>query len=124
MNVRLAVGAVHTDIGANPVTAPSRRAGKASAHTATIGDVDWLEVCAGLWIGRRGSEFAGMIESTPDGYTATSDRNICLGMYSTLAEAGSHFADWATDDGVAAPLGIGHRTREQSVLQVPITPVD
>jgi hypothetical protein len=47
-------------------------------------------VQAGLWVGRRGGEFAGMIEQQwGKGYMVTTRLGKCLGTFKTMEEAQS-----------------------------------
>ncbi len=50
----------------------------------------WQAVQAGLWVGRRGGEFAGMIEQQwGKGYMVTTRLGKCLGTFKTMEEAQS-----------------------------------
>jgi hypothetical protein len=60
------------------------RAGAATEPTRTT----WQAVQAGLWVGRRGGEFAGMIEQQwGKGYLVTTRLGKCLGTFKTMEEA-------------------------------------
>ena len=48
----------------------------------------WQAVQAGLWVGRRGGEFAGMIEQQwGKGFLVTTRLGKCLGTFKTMEEA-------------------------------------
>jgi hypothetical protein len=48
----------------------------------------WQAVQAGLWVGRRGGEFAGMIEQQwGKGYLVTTRLGKVLGTFATMEEA-------------------------------------
>ena len=60
-----------------------------STPTASI---SWTAVQSGVWIGKSGGEFAGMIEARwGDGFTATTRLAKDLGMFPTLEEAKAAF---------------------------------
>ena len=60
------------------------RAGAATEPSRTT----WQAVQAGLWVGRRGGEFAGMIEQQwGKGYLVTTRLGKCLGTFKTMEEA-------------------------------------
>ena len=62
------------------------RAGAATEPNRTV----WQAVQAGLWVGRRGGEFAGMIEQQwGKGYLVTTRLGKCLGTFKTMEEAQS-----------------------------------
>lgn len=68
---------------AQPTNTPdSTRAGAA---------IQWTVVQAGLWVGKIGGEFAGMIESRGTGYAAIRFAKQ-LGVFATLGEAKASFA--------------------------------
>lgn len=50
-------------------------------------DVLWVEVEAGLWVGRVEGEFTGMIELTNGGFAATDGRGVTCGVHASLAKA-------------------------------------
>jgi hypothetical protein len=48
----------------------------------------WHGVQAGLWVGQRNGEYAGMIERhRGEGYAATSRLGESVGLFSTMEEA-------------------------------------
>jgi hypothetical protein len=48
----------------------------------------WRSVQSGIWVGRRGGAFAGMIEQRwGDGYLATTRLGKALGTFATMQEA-------------------------------------
>lgn len=54
--------------------------------------IHWTVVVAGLWVGKNGGEFAGMIEAqTGGGFSATTHLAQHLGVFSTLDEAKASF---------------------------------
>lgn len=53
--------------------------------------IQWTVVQAGLWVGKIGGEFAGMIERDDSGFAATRFAQR-LGVFATLGEAKSAFA--------------------------------
>jgi hypothetical protein len=56
--------------------------------------IRWKVVQAGLWIGHRDGEFAGMIESTVDGgYAAMTSLGQQLGTFSSVDAAKQSFTD-------------------------------
>jgi hypothetical protein len=60
------------------------RAGAATEPSRTT----WQAVQAGLWVGRRGGEFAGMIEQQwGKGYLVTTRLGKSLGTFKTMEEA-------------------------------------
>ena len=60
------------------------RAGAATEPNRTT----WQAVQAGLWVGRRGGEFAGMIEQQwGKGYLVTTRLGKSLGTFKTMEEA-------------------------------------
>lgn len=68
------------------MTRPER--GQASAQTSA--PVQWTFVQAGLWVGKAGGEFAGMIERRSEGFAAIRFAKQ-LGVFSSLAEAKASF---------------------------------
>ncbi len=69
------------------MTRPQR--GQASTQIST--PVLWTCVQAGLWVGKAGGEFAGMIERRAEGFAAIRFAKQ-LGVFSSLAEAKASFA--------------------------------
>ncbi|MGX5681012.1 hypothetical protein [Schumannella luteola] len=53
--------------------------------------IQWTVVQAGLWVGKVGGEFAGMIESRGAGFAAIRFAKE-LGVFPTLGEAKAAFA--------------------------------
>lgn len=53
--------------------------------------IEWTVVQPGLWVGKIGGEFAGMIETQESGYAAIRFAKQ-LGVFPTLAEAKKAFA--------------------------------
>ena len=55
--------------------------------------IQWKVVQTGLWVGKRGREFAGMIESTlGGGFAAMTSLGQQLGTFSTVDAAKQSFA--------------------------------
>ena len=51
-------------------------------------ETTWRSVQAGIWVGRRGGAFAGMIEQRwGEGYLATTRLGKSLGTFGTIQEA-------------------------------------
>jgi hypothetical protein len=50
--------------------------------------ISWTRVQAGLWVGNRDGDFAGMIESLPaGGFAATTRLALEVGIFTTIDEA-------------------------------------
>ncbi|MEP6480258.1 MAG: hypothetical protein ABJB03_12745 [Rhodoglobus sp.] len=66
-----------------------------SARPTTPGaptPIAWSAVQAGVWVGKRNGEFAGMIEASAGSrYVATTGLARPLGEFASLAEAKSSF---------------------------------
>ncbi len=62
-----------------------------SSARQSAGPIQWMSVQNGLWVGKIGGEFAGMIETRDDGFAAIrlSDQ---LGVFPTLGEAKAAFS--------------------------------
>jgi hypothetical protein len=61
---------------------------RASVSTTAASAISWTRVQAGLWVGKRNGDFAGMIESLPSGgFEATSRLALEVGIFATIAEA-------------------------------------
>ena len=57
------------------------------------GPIQWKVIQRGLWIGKRGGEFAGMIESVRDGgFAAMTCLGEQLGTFTTVDAAKHSFA--------------------------------
>lgn len=55
--------------------------------------IQWTAVQAGLWVGKRDGEFAGMIEARwGKGFVATTNLARELGVFTTVDEAMASFA--------------------------------
>lgn len=68
------------------------RPSDATSSAATPGAIiQWMSVQKGLWVGKVGGEFAGMIEARGDGFAAVRLSEL-LGVFPTLADAKSAFA--------------------------------
>lgn len=64
--------------------------GQSMARTASI---SWTIVQAGLWVGKRNGEFAGMIETRlGEGFSAMR-LGTPLGIFATVDEAKASFAE-------------------------------
>jgi hypothetical protein len=59
--------------------------------TRTSPPIQWVVVQSGLWVGRAGGEFAGMIERRDSGFAAIRFAKQ-LGVFATLSEAKASFA--------------------------------
>lgn len=60
----------------------------AATETDTARRTQWSAVQAGLWVGRRDGEFAGMIEQIwGSGYQVTTRLGKTLGVFGTMEEA-------------------------------------
>ena len=66
------------------------RPDQATPARATI--TEWTIVQRGLWVAKTNGEFAGMIESRPDGYAATTRLAQYLGVFGTVDEAKASFS--------------------------------
>jgi hypothetical protein len=62
--------------------------------TTRTGSIEWTALQAGLWIGKRDREFAGMIEAHwGDGFAATTRLGQNLGMFPTVEAAMASLSD-------------------------------
>ena len=62
--------------------------------TTRTGSIDWTRVQAGLWIGKREREFAGMIEARwDDGFAVTTRLGKELGTFPTVEAAMASLGD-------------------------------
>ena len=61
--------------------------------TTRTGSIDWTRVQAGLWIGKREREFAGMIEASPGGFAVTNRLGQDVGMFPTVEAAMASLGD-------------------------------
>lgn len=61
---------------------------RTSVSSAVASAISWTRVQAGLWVGKRNGDFAGMIESLPNGgFAATSSLALEVGIFTTINEA-------------------------------------
>lgn len=61
---------------------------RASVSSSVATAISWTRVQAGLWVGKRNGDFAGMVESLPaGGFTATSRLALEVGVFTTIEEA-------------------------------------
>jgi hypothetical protein len=51
------------------------------------GLIEWNVAQPGIWSGQIGLDFAGLIESTDEGYLVTDWHGAAVGVFDTLAEA-------------------------------------
>lgn len=59
--------------------------------TDTSRDLVWTEVGPGLWVAKRGADFAGLIEKLwGAGYRATDHAGHVLGEFASLSSAQRH----------------------------------
>lgn len=66
------------------IAAPGARSARASGTTSMI---EWSVSRPGLWVGRIGLDFAGLVEQASDGFLVTDWAGERLGTHSTLADA-------------------------------------
>jgi hypothetical protein len=70
------------------MTTPRTNAGE---RTSTI---SWTRVQAGLWVGKRDDDFAGMIELlAAGGFAASSRLALQVGIFATLNEAKTRLSE-------------------------------
>jgi hypothetical protein len=56
--------------------------------------VEWTVIQAGLWVGKKNNEFAGMIEARwGEGFSATTRLGKNLGMFATVEQAQASFEE-------------------------------
>lgn len=72
------------------MTIAHRTSGQEATRTST--PIQWVLVQSGLWVGKSGGEFAGMIERRDTGFAAIRFAKQ-LGVFATLSEAKSSFAN-------------------------------
>ncbi len=78
------------------ITTPRPTTGdeRASVSSSVASAISWTRVQAGLWVGKRNGDFAGMIESRPaGGFAATSRLALEVGIFTTIAEAKAHLSE-------------------------------
>lgn len=66
-------------------------ASSGSSARRSAGPIQWMSVQAGLWVGKVGGEFAGMIETRSEGFAAIRLSEL-LGVFPSLGEAKAAFA--------------------------------
>jgi 3',5'-cyclic AMP phosphodiesterase CpdA len=72
---------------------------------ATRSEVRWMSPAAGLWVGSRQGEHAGMVERLDGSYHARSARGRALGSFQDLDSALA-VIDGGVDDPQGAPRGV------------------
>ncbi len=61
---------------------------RASVSSSVASAISWTRVQAGLWVGKRNGDFAGMIESlAAGGFAARSRLALEVGIFTTIEEA-------------------------------------
>jgi hypothetical protein len=59
--------------------------------TSTQRDIAWTEMGQGVWVAKRGSDFAGLIEELwGAGYRVTDRHGAIIGEFATLQSARKH----------------------------------
>ena len=71
------------------MTRPAREVSTAPAQVAS--PIEWVRIQSGLWVGKSGGEFAGMIENSGGEFTAVR-LSKPIGTYATLSEAKRAFS--------------------------------
>jgi hypothetical protein len=71
------------------ITRHTREVSTAPAQVAS--PIEWVRIQSGLWVGKSGGEFAGMIENSDGEFTAVR-LSKPIGTYATLSEAKRAFS--------------------------------
>jgi hypothetical protein len=74
------------------MTSPRPTSGDERASVSS--SVSWTRVQAGLWVGKRNGDFAGMIESLPaGGFAATTRLALEIGIFTTIDQAKARLSE-------------------------------
>ncbi|NYF08918.1 hypothetical protein HDC94_000074 [Leifsonia sp. AK011] len=73
------------------MTRPAREVSAQVDAARVASPIEWVRIQSGLWVGKSGGEFAGMIENSGGEFTAVR-LSKPIGTYATLAEAKRAFS--------------------------------